>query len=701
MFCFLYNKYIRLFILLIISLTITIACGSLNSGGGKIKIGVMLTLSGSGDFGAKIPLEWAKENINQAGGINGKELELVYKDLAVYDPEDAANELLSDDNIKAVIGADTSSKTFDLAPMFIRKKKVLITPSATSAEITRAFGGKDYVWRTVESDIGQVRTMLVKVADMGYNKVALISGDDVYGGTFFDWFGFFATELGMEITNVIRYNHVEESCNQYLSEALESEPQVILVAPSTPETAVCIVKQHKLSGSESRLFFSDGATFSYITDELGEDAEGMQGLTVASDAQSGFDIAYKVHFEKMPGPFAANVYDALTLLAYGLQHCKGESGPELVAAMKEIVDAKGEEFGWDKQGVRQNLEAIASGSLPNIRGASGDMIYDSKLYMEPVSSTYAMWRVEGGEFVAVEYISSDDSENPRAKSGTSLFNTIASEAAKQNFGEDISGYTPAQKEGLWAMVMATSQGWTNYRHQSDALAVYQLLKTNGLKDDRIIFIMADDLAENIKNPLKGQIRNEPGGENLYSEITIDYNLNEIAPEDIFSILKGEFSDSLPEVINSTETDNIYLFIVGHGNDEGVYLKDQKLDPTAFNDTLAEMYANKRYRQVFIEIEACHSGTMGQALDTPGVVLYAASNPYENSFGANYDTEIRAWLADQFAYNFFNLAKTEPQITLRSLYEKLYIRVNGSHVSVYNAGRFGNVNETTLDEFIYP
>ena len=77
-----------------------------------VKIGVLMSMSGPSDIGYRHPLEWARDNINRAGGIGGRPLELVYKDLGVLDTDEAAAALLADDTIAAVIGADTSRETF-------------------------------------------------------------------------------------------------------------------------------------------------------------------------------------------------------------------------------------------------------------------------------------------------------------------------------------------------------------------------------------------------------------------------------------------------------------------------------------------------------------------------------------------------------------------------------------------------------------
>jgi hypothetical protein len=63
----------------------------------------------------------------------------------------------------------------------------------------------------------------------------------------------------------------------------------------------------------------------------------------------------------------------------------------------------------------------------------------------------------------------------------------------------------------WAVLVAGSAGWGNYRHQADVCHAYQVLRAGGLQAERIIVLMYDDIAHNAENPRKGTIVNSPGG----------------------------------------------------------------------------------------------------------------------------------------------------------------------------------------------
>ena len=95
--------------------------------------------------------------------------------------------LVGDDSIAAVIGPDNSEDARKVVSTFFNKHKLIVTPSATAADLFRAFSGNQprYFWRPVESDIAQVRTLLMMAAGGGATSVGLVTGSSEYGDTFY------------------------------------------------------------------------------------------------------------------------------------------------------------------------------------------------------------------------------------------------------------------------------------------------------------------------------------------------------------------------------------------------------------------------------------------------------------------------------------------------------------------------------------
>ena len=71
---------------------------------------------------------------------------------------------------------------------------------------------------------------------------------------------------------------------------------------------------------------------------------------------------------------------------------------------------------------------------------------------------------------------------------------------------------------LWAVLVAGSRGWENYRHQADVCHAYQVLHSHGVPEDNIIVMMYDDIAYNQRNPYQGRIFNRPNGSDVYKGV---------------------------------------------------------------------------------------------------------------------------------------------------------------------------------------
>ncbi|XP_003379813.1 legumain [Trichinella spiralis] len=121
----------------------------------------------------------------------------------------------------------------------------------------------------------------------------------------------------------------------------------------------------------------------------------------------------------------------------------------------------------------------------------------------------------------------------------------------------ISDKNPGQK---WALLVAGSNGWYNYRHQADICHAYQILRKHGVPDSNIVVMMYDDIAYNEENKLSGKIINHPDGVDVYQN---DVNVN-----NFMKILLGKEKEmqhiGSGKVIKSGPDDHIFINFVDHG-----------------------------------------------------------------------------------------------------------------------------------------
>jgi ABC-type branched-subunit amino acid transport system substrate-binding protein len=681
------------------------------SGGAKrgpLRVGVMLPLTGPAAVGYRVPLEWARDNVNAAGGIDGRPLELVFDDTGREAATKIAQRFAGDSSIVAAIGPDNSEDALSAGATFVKAHKVMVTPSATSADLFRAFAGSrpHYFWRPVESDIAQARELLNLATSAGAKSVALVSGERAYGTTFFDWFGFLAEEMGVHVTATVRYDQTAQPCDGAMGQALGSNPDVLVAVPNGATQAVCMTSAWRARGSLGRLLFSDSAQDPSLIRSLGPGAEGLEGTGLAPAPTNGFTEGYTTRFGQPAPPYAASAYDSVLMVAYGLARSHGKAGAALADAVNAVTSGTGPAATWDAAGVRAVLGAVGAGRLPAVSGAVGPWRFDRQSGTELAASTYEHWKVAGGQFTVAGYLSTADA--PTAQAGQSEATATPSEATAV---PSVGGtYQPAPKTGTWALLVAASDGWDNYRHQADVLAQYQRLRANGVSADHIVVVMANDIADNQRNSPKGTVRYTVDGPNLDAGVQTDYSPIQLTAGQLMSILGGQAEPSTPKVIGSGPGDDVFVYMAGHGNENGIYLglgqpipppgaSFSVLTPSALDGTIAAMAAQHRYRRILVALEACQGGTFGGPLAAPGALLLTAAGPTEDSLSVNYDAHLGTWLADQFSYQLWQ-AESPPTLTLDQLYQRVFLAVAGSHVRAYGPN-FGDPATVSVGEFLTP
>lgn len=626
-----------------------------------LKVAVVLDIERTWDLST---MEWAKDNINSGGGVLGvRPIELVYFQA---NSESQLNSILreigDDPEIVAVIGPATAEQSVDAGRRFGSSDTVMVTPTSTASELYRKFGENDFVWRTVESDIALTEKMVLSAWASNANKVGLLSTFSLYGSTFFDWFGFLAVEVGYPTDDIYLGRYGEDGsdaatdCVDPVDELLANQPDVLFAVAEKPEQIVCIVQAvnnfNATNGTNIRLSFSGQGYRSDVFAELGSLAEGVEGMAPMPPADNGFALEYELRNSgKDLPPYAANLYDAVLLLAYGLEHSGGRGGAPLAASLKEVVSYRGEPVGWDKSGVKDALLGIRENRRPNITGATGTLTFEDQFFTDLKESTYGSWRFENGRMVVTAYYSTGDN-SVRSRSTAAIFEARASLGAQQDisFGDVTRPVGP--QEDLWAFIISVSKDYSNYRHESDALRQYRILRDRGITDDRIIFAIADDIATHPNNLEPGVIRNQVDGTNLYADIEIDYRVEDISKELILAVLSGDTQEGrYPHVIESNSTSNVYVYMVGHGGPAGVAVGGGTaesafgsegedvgfLNPQVFRQTLCDMQLRQAYRRALIVIESCFSGVMGEALATgcgeieavPDVIRVSEEAPGDN------------------------------------------------------------------------
>ncbi|XP_068244237.1 legumain-like [Palaemon carinicauda] len=221
----------------------------------------------------------------------------------------------------------------------------------------------------------------------------------------------------------------------------------------------------------------------------------------------------------------------------------------------------------------------------------------------------------------------------------------------------------------WAVLVAGSYSWSNYRHQAGVCHAYQVLHDHGIPDDHIVVMMYDDLADNTKNPTPGIVINEPDGPNVYEGIVKDYTGADVTPEVFFSVLKGEEAAvagiGSGKVIKSGPEDYVFINMVDHGNTGFFSFPHSHLYADDLFQVIKDMHSNNQYKEMVMYMESCESGSMYDGIypDNIGFYVTTSADPTESSYACYFDDLRDTYIGDRFGCCWMENSDTSDLTTL--------------------------------------
>jgi phosphatidylinositol glycan class K len=207
----------------------------------------------------------------------------------------------------------------------------------------------------------------------------------------------------------------------------------------------------------------------------------------------------------------------------------------------------------------------------------------------------------------------------------------------------------------WAVILSTSKYFFNYRHNSNALTIYKMVKELGIPDSQIILMLPDDVACSPRNPVPATVFNhQDHARNLYDadNIEVDYRGEEVSPSSFLGILTGRHAPDTPlsKRLMSDDKSNVFVYMSGHGGDGFIKFRDAEvLSAEDVADALRSMAIQRRYNELFFMLDTCQAGTLLETIDAPRVATIAASARGENSYSYGSDSTVGTSLVDKFTH----------------------------------------------------
>ena len=271
--------------LLVVLATVSVACAGDDEEQTPYRIGVMESLTGPGETYGTVAVQSKKmalDEINEAGGIDGRMLEFVVED-SKCNAQDAINaykKLTDVDGMKIILGTSCSGAMLGVAPLAEEDGVILFSGLASNPDIANA---GDYIFRTQISDIEVgISTGNLLWAD-GIRTLATITEETDYAqGVRRTSVAQFEKNGGRVIAEE-RYASDVTDYRSQLTKLFEAGPDALHIAPQSEFAAGAIVKQARELGYLGPIY---GETITVGTTALeiaGDAATGMKAITAAPD----------------------------------------------------------------------------------------------------------------------------------------------------------------------------------------------------------------------------------------------------------------------------------------------------------------------------------------------------------------------------------------------------------------------------------
>ena len=314
-----------------------------------LKIGGLLETSGfvaslgqPGLDGAML----AVEQVNAAGGINGRKVQFVNVNSESENTKtvSAAKRLIEQEKVVAIIGPMSSGSSFAVVDT-IEKARVPMISNGASRGIVLPPEQKKFTFLAPLTDVVVQTAMLKDMQAKGIKKIAILNSDVAFGTSGRDSLEKLAGDFGVQIVAKETFGNADTDISPQLTKIRGSDAQATVAWATGPGLAIS-TKNHRALGIKTPLYLAHSANdFNYLR-LAGDSANGVllpssklyvTASLPAGDAQKavveGFVRDYEKKYGKLPATFAGNGYDAAMLLMEAIR--KAGTDP---AAVRDAIE---------------------------------------------------------------------------------------------------------------------------------------------------------------------------------------------------------------------------------------------------------------------------------------------------------------------------------------------------------------------------
>lgn len=329
------SKLLSVGMVIVLAASVLTGCGSSSAGStGPIVVGASFPLTGSIAADGQTcvdAINLAIKEANEAGGINGREIQLVTEDDegSPTSAASVANKFVDNDDILSVVSSYNSSCMLAQVSVFDEAGLPVISPVSTNPTLT---GSSKYFYRTApnDSDCGQAAADFLK--EKGITSVALFYENDDYGLGIAEAFQAQCESIGLNIATVQTYVYGETvDYSTQLTATAASGAEAIFIAGCVTEQGLICEQRADYGCGDMLILCGNGG---YAPALLDYNVEGVyvQGefdKNISEKAET-FVKKFADEYGYEPGNWAGSAYDAACIEIEAMKSVKGDLTRETI-----------------------------------------------------------------------------------------------------------------------------------------------------------------------------------------------------------------------------------------------------------------------------------------------------------------------------------------------------------------------------------
>jgi branched-chain amino acid transport system substrate-binding protein len=321
---------------------------------GPIKIGAVLDITGAGaSLGVpeRQTLEMLAKQVNDDGGVNGRQIELLIEDN--QSTEDgaarAASKLLQQEKVDILLGASRTGPSLAMRPLAEQAQIPMISLAANE----KIVNGSEWVFKTAQNDKVVIEKIVDDMTAKGYKRIALARDASGFGEGVAEMFTELGKSAGIEIVTTEKFAPDATDFTAQMVNVRNAKPDATVLW-GIPPAAALAQKAYAQLVPDVPVYQSHGIGNQVFLDTAGDSAHGLVAplgrMVVADqlpedDPQKEVVTTFIKDFEdaygEKPSTFAGHAYDGFMIAIKALKDTGGTDPNELRDALENVSDWPG------------------------------------------------------------------------------------------------------------------------------------------------------------------------------------------------------------------------------------------------------------------------------------------------------------------------------------------------------------------------